>query len=594
MRIEAERVVEASSPIAALWRAVADTERTNRAVGLEPVHYRPEVGAGGSRYVGATVLGGFEIEYEELPTEWEAEKFFHIRRNIRTGPLESMSVRVEFTPRAGGHTVRVRLEMGVRWPTLEAPLTMRARQSVDQIGLEIERVDALLARGERATLPAPTRADELALGQALDALRARVPEQAALVDRLGELVRHGDDVEVARLRPYELADAWGVDRRALLTTMLEGVKAGLCDMRWEVVCPSCRGAVGQAPALSQVAEHGHCPLCELDFGLDAEDALEATFAPSRAVRKLVEGTFCLAGPSRLPHVVAQVILPENGVGELAVPREPGRYRVFVRGGASVPVVVEEGGSGRATITAATPGSGGELRMAPGARIAVHNAGLERHVKLERAGWPRQAATVRELSTLAAFRRDFSSDLLRPGATVKVARVALLFSDLTASTQLYATVGDAAAFRLVHDHFDLVFGLIERHGGAVVKTIGDAVMAVFVDDLGAVSAGRAILEAFEGFRREHPHRELTHIKLGAHAGSCYVVTANEVLDYFGQTVNIAARLQAQADSGELVVAETLADLATGRGLLGAGEVRERYEAKLKGVEGTVRVARVRVV
>jgi class 3 adenylate cyclase len=177
--------------------------------------------------------------------------------------------------------------------------------------------------------------------------------------------------------------------------------------------------------------------------------------------------------------------------------------------------------------------------------------------------------------------------------LKVARVGIFFSDLTASTQLYTTVGDAAAFKLVHDHFDVVSSLIEKNRGTLVKTIGDAVMAVFSDDLDGLLSSVAILHAFEDFRRDHEHRQLTHIKLGVFGGSCYVVTANGALDYFGQTVNIAARLQAEAKSGELVVEAELADRAVANKMLPAAFVVERYDAKLKGVDHPVRVARIRL-
>jgi class 3 adenylate cyclase len=153
------------------------------------------------------------------------------------------------------------------------------------------------------------------------------------------------------------------------------------------------------------------------------------------------------------------------------------------------------------------------------------------------------------------------------------------------------VGDAAAFRLVQDHFEVLFALIEQHGGALVKTIGDAVMAAFADELAAVAASMAILEAFEPFRQQQPHGALTHVKIGVFAGPCYVVTANGVLDYFGQTVNVAARLQGQAESGELVVSGELADEALRRGLVGAGALRGREEVRLKGVDGKVLIARL---
>jgi class 3 adenylate cyclase len=195
--------------------------------------------------------------------------------------------------------------------------------------------------------------------------------------------------------------------------------------------------------------------------------------------------------------------------------------------------------------------------------------------------------------MPGFRRDFSDDILRPGMALKVARVGLFFSDLTGSTQLYTTAGDAAAFKLVHDHFDVLIALIERHRGTLVKTMGDAVMAVFSDDLDALLASTAILHAFEDFRRDDETRQRTHIKLGVYGGPCYVVTANGVLDYFGQTANIAARLQGQAKSGELVVEETLADRAIEQKMLPETFVVERYDAKLKGVDLPIRVARIRL-
>jgi class 3 adenylate cyclase len=177
--------------------------------------------------------------------------------------------------------------------------------------------------------------------------------------------------------------------------------------------------------------------------------------------------------------------------------------------------------------------------------------------------------------------------------LKVARVGLLFTDLTGSTQLYTKAGDAAAFKLVYDHFDVVIGLIEKHGGTLVKTMGDAVMAVFSDDLEGVAASMAILHAFEDFRGEGGFRQDTHIKLGVFGGPCYVVTANGVLDYFGQTVNVAARLQGEAKSGELVVEEAIATRAAEMKMIPEAFIVERYDAKLKGVGQPVPVARIRL-
>jgi class 3 adenylate cyclase len=378
----------------------------------------------------------------------------------------------------------------------------------------------------------------------------------------------------------------------VLGVCLSAVRAGLLDLRWEIICPSCRTASDVLPSLASLSEHGACQLCDLEFALDLEDAVEATFAPARAIRDLDDGPYCIGGPARTPHVLAQAVLPAEGEASLVCPEEEGHYRLFVRGGKTAQVVVEAGAP--ATVRLEATDAGPSVSIAPSGTLVVDNrGGEETHAKLERLTWTDQAARARIVTAMPGFRRDFSTDILRPGTALKVARVGLLFTDLTGSTQLYAKAGDAAAFKLVHDHFDVVIGLIEKNGGTLVKTMGDAVMGVFPDDLEAVAASIAILHAFEEFRAEGEHRKDTHIKLGVFGGPCYVVTANGVLDYFGQTVNVAARLQGEAKSGELVVEESLAARAVELSIVPEAFVAERYDAKLKGVPAPVRVARIRL-
>jgi adenylate cyclase len=474
---------------------------------------------------------------------------------------------------------------------------MKAKQSIERLGSEIHKMVSALASGSAPPPLAQTNpVNDAGLLRAASALRANVKSvPKEVIERLIAFVRDGEDIDLARIRPFEIADAWGVDRLVVLDAMLEGVRAGLLEMRWEIVCPSCQQAASAVPSLDQLSTHTTCQLCDIAVGLELDEAIEATFTPGGGVRDSdSDRPFCIGGPSRVPHVVSQAILPSQGEASLAVPEEKGRYRLFARGGFTATVDVKEGASESVTIAALANGDGGTLEVRPGGVVRVTDAlGVERHVKLERSGYSGLAATARIVTAMPKFRRDFSSDILRPGTTLQVSKVTLFFSDLTASTQLYSTVGDAAAFRLVHDHFEVVMRLIEQHNGALVKTIGDAVMAVFARELDAVAAGMAILEAFETFRAAHPHRQMTHIKLGLYGGPCYAVTANNLLDYFGQTVNIAARLQAQAESGELVIDEELSAHAVREGLLPSGWLGARYEAKLKGVDAVMNVVRVRL-
>ncbi|PJE19792.1 MAG: hypothetical protein CK431_30475, partial [Mycobacterium sp.] len=105
-------------------------------------------------------------------------------------------------------------------------------------------------------------------------------------------------------------------------------------------------------------------------------------------------------------------------------------------------------------------------------------------------------------------------------------------------ELYERVGDATAYNLVREHFTLLAEVVRDHDGAVVKTIGDAVMASFDDPAQAVRAALAmqhrIVAAASG-------AEPLVLKIGVHAGPSVVVTLNDRLDYFGSTVNMTARL-----------------------------------------------------
>ncbi|APR84300.1 Adenylate cyclase [Minicystis rosea] len=593
--VVSEIAVRCRSDVHRVWEALADTERTNRILGMSKLALEPIEGASAARYLVRTSLGGLPVEYEERPFEWLYPRRFRILRRMRSGPLDTLDLSFDLAPRAdGGTDVKLRLALAPRVRLL-APF-VRFMAGVTMRGFEdyIARVDASLAAGREVAIPRRAKAQSAALDRAEKALRAAEPGRAAIVDRLLAHVADADDFEASRIRAFALADAWREDRTAVLGVCLSSVRAGLLDLRWEVVCPSCRTATDVVPTLASLSEHGACQLCDLDFALDLEDAVEATFAPARAVRELDVGPYCIGGPARTPHVLAQSILPARGTATLGAPADEGRYRLFVRGGAAAPVEVIAAAPPEIRIRAEEAGKSGPIAIAPEGSIVVENASPdELHAKLERIEVADQAARARVVTAMPGFRRDFSNDVLRPGLALKIARVGLFFSDLTGSTQLYADNGDAAAFKLVQDHFDVVIGLIEKHGGTLVKTIGDAVMAVFADDMQGLLASIAILHAFEDFRREGGVRLQTHIKLGVFGGSCYAVTANGILDYFGQTVNVAARLQGEAKSGELVVEEALADQAILAKAIPAAFVVERYDARPKGVPEPIRVARIRV-
>jgi class 3 adenylate cyclase len=213
----------------------------------------------------------------------------------------------------------------------------------------------------------------------------------------------------------------------------------------------------------------------------------------------------------------------------------------------------------------------------------NDTGAERLFRIEREAWGGQAATAAEVTALQLFRDLFAAEALRPGDQISVGQMTILFTDLRNSTRLYREIGDAVAFGAVMNHFDVLREEIAREGGSIVKTLGDAVMAVFPR---AAPALRAIIKAQTALAAPPEGVRPLTVKAGLHAGPCIAVTLNGRLDYFGSNVNIAARLEPLSTGEDCVitadvcrdpeVAELLADPASGL-------AAEPSEAMLKGFD-----------
>jgi len=158
-----------------------------------------------------------------------------------------------------------------------------------------------------------------------------------------------------------------------------------------------------------------------------------------------------------------------------------------------------------------------------------------------------------VTALQVFRDLFATEVIRPGEEISVGSITLMFTDLRNSTKLYRSIGDAPAFGRVREHFQVLEREIAGEGGAIVKTMGDSVMAAFRTPIEAL---RAMWKAQERIaKRGEP---MLWLKAGIHKGPCIVVNLNDRLDYFGSTVNIAARLPGFSQGGELIFSEAIRD------------------------------------
>jgi class 3 adenylate cyclase len=368
------------------------------------------------------------------------------------------------------------------------------------------------------------------------------------------------------MRPYELADVWGAPRREALHVCLRATRAGLLDFSWDLICPHCRGAKVREATLATLKPEAHCDTCQLDFTANFDQSVELTFAPNPAIRAVPPVEYCVGGPQITPHIVAQQKLRAAERRDLVLELPPGRYRVRTAGVAEQHAFrVDPAGAPAADIPLhAKPLD--EPVVAPAVTLRlVNDAATPRLAVVERLAWSDQAATAAEVTSLQFFRDLFSREVLRRGEQISVRALTLVFTDLKNSTLLYQTIGDAPAFGRVLTHFEILKIAIDAGGGAIVKTMGDAVMAVFSRPEPALLALRQARRWLarpgefvppSGFTAPISTLQPLALKASIHCGPCLAINQNDRLDYFGTTVNFAARLCSLSSGEDLVLSSAV--------------------------------------
>jgi class 3 adenylate cyclase len=543
-----------------LWPLVADTNRFNRDAGLPEVHLSADSPQRNARRRLWFSMLGINVAWEEEPFEWVRPQRFGVVRRYLSGPIAVLRGLVELAPLEKGSTqltycawVRPRNLLGLAVVPLVMAMNRRRFSSVlPRYDLEAQRKSYPPAQPSRVRL-APGGSERLT------AMKQRLADQTGervLAARLCDTVENADSLSLGRLRPYMLADAWGEPRRKILDLCLHGTRAGLFDLQWDLLCPLCRGAKASSTTLRDVKDRVHCETCNIDFAANFERSVELTFKPNPSIRPVKAQDFCVAGPEMTPHVVAQQLLAPAARCTLTLPLEPGRYRLrtlAMAGGRFL--VASSEGAREVSLTATASGwPSDELAILLMPTLHFVNETQDEHLFiLERMAWTDPAVTAAEVTSRQVFRDLFSNEVLRPGQQISVGTLSILFTDLKDSTRLYRDIGDAPAFGRVLDHFEILRKAIVTEDGTVVKTIGDAIMAVFPRPVAAL---RSVLKAQDELATCGTGEMPLVLKAGIHQGHCIAVTLNDRLDYFGSTVNLAARLERYSSGEDVIISETV--------------------------------------
>ncbi|MGM5001456.1 adenylate/guanylate cyclase domain-containing protein [Tardiphaga sp. 538_B7_N1_4] len=443
---------------------------------------------------------------------------------------------------------------------------------------------------------------------------------SAVADAIAQLIRDGADHELNRINVLDFAARRGLNEERVISGFLHASRLGLFDLTWNVLCPGCSGVLDAHSTLKSLRHDDyHCGLCACGYEASVDEQVEVAFTVAPRVRHIAahdpntlplweyfKQVFWSSGVDlnqesfasltdevaldamELPahekavmslHLPSEFVIVFEPVTHAAqfidVQGEPTKERqhlslIYNRQHTPTGTITLQPGPLRLSLENQT-----EVRVLPSVFVAAE--GLHHLI-----GKRKPFLTAKRILTNQTFRDVYKADNLNIDQRLKITSLTFLFTDLKGSTALYERVGDLAAFDLVRAHFHALLEIIASEAGAVVKTIGDAVMATFTRPEQALAAGLRMRAAMERLNEERGTKDLV-VKIGIHEGPCLAVMLNERQDYFGQTVNIAARVQGLSTSQAIHVTSPVISALAVEAILRKAEITPiQKHAALRGI------------
>ena len=544
-----------------LWPYVSDTERVNEAAAVPAVEYKAEIdaAAGRVRRFGDFRLAGVSVAWEEHPFEWIEGQRMAVFREFSRGPFAWFLSTVHLLPRNDGGTVLTHevkiLPRGlvgrfVAWLEVK----VKGRRNLDRI---YRRIDAAVGHKLQTrnafSKPKPLNSrQQRMLDRGVGELgRTAGDLPAGLVDKLADYLKNAPALDLARIRSIPLARELHCDSDHAIDLCLLATKAGLLQLYWDILCPTCRVASEVKDTLRQVTDHAHCEACDVGFDVDLSQSVEMIFRVDPTVRQADLKTYCVGGPGHSPHVVAQMRLAPEETLELRLELDAGSYALR---GPQLPQacrirVEPQMGSTRLDwvadperIDASPP----PLRAGRQLLSLRNPTDRELVIRLERDVARDDVVTAARAATRATFRDLFPKEVLTGGRVMNVATVTFLRVEIANPRELFGA-GDASVYDRLRETMLEWESVVRRHAGAVTRSDNFGLSAAFDDAAGAVRVALTLL----GPTGDLPRR------LALHRGPALVMTESGGLDYFGKSVLAARELTLAADAGAALLSSALA-------------------------------------
>lgn len=457
----------------------------------------------------------------------------------------------------------------------------------------------------------PGKVNKDALEERLSVLARARDWPPEVLDAVRRAIETAEDHALFQMNPMSFAKAESLDSELGVELFLQATRAGLFRMQWSLLCRGCGELVESHGTLGDVEKEFFCESCARTRTSNLDEEVEVGFTVDPSVREIR-----YHAPEELPldeyffrHKFSRnIVVRDDGASLVDYVRrnlraltslDPGEAQTFeypvsagwVVGSPRMMITVEGEPVEQAQdleLVYANREFSPRPTVRPGQlRVTMRNDSDER-IRVLSYFTPIVTyfdylpfLSGQRLLNDAAFRRYLRTEVVRPGSGIPIKDNSLLFSDLRGSTELYDRIGDEEAFRLVSEHFECFARSITRCHGVIVKTMGDAVMASFNQPVDAVRAALRMRDDLAAMYRDTGGIRLQP-KIGVHRGPCIVVNVSDRLDYFGHTVNVAARLQGHAGANEVCVSDAVWEDRDVAEVLEAYRELEPEYAQLKGV------------
>ncbi len=471
------------------------------------------------------------------------------------------------------------------------------------------------------------RIKERVLVEKMDAVRKAREWSSNVLEKAESLIRTGDEDELFRINPLRFAADRGMAEGEAIDAFLYAARQGMFQMEWNLVCPTCGDPVDSFSSLNKVNSHFYCAFCDVSSEAALDDFIHVNFTLSPEIRDLAyhqpeslsiedyhlkyhfNRSAAIPNGPRFIDAVPGLVKALSWLG----PAQKKRFEIESSGGsltfndmmhhlsAAVTVSGAPAEKPQAVVVRLEGGKlvPGQAVVGPGKLVfTVENrtaARLPMMVLSFPPGFTKSQLVFepflsgKKLISCQTFRELFGSEVIQRSEGIRVRDITILFTDLRGSTALYERIGDLKSFSLVHQHFGRLATVIKEHSGALIKTIGDAVMASFLNPVDAVKAALEMNKEIARFSRAFTRGDMI-LKIGIHKGACIAVTLNDRLDYFGQTINTASRVQGLAGPEEVYLTEDVFAFPGVKELL-RGYTVFAGRAKLRGVQEQIQIYKV---